>query len=360
MLQKKRGKKQHKKSHKASHKREIAPPNKSLFNIALFVSLFIIVGSISLFFSVVIDEKSVHVTTVEKRDTSDSDLEKLFTKMDKILKEHEDVEAMELFSEIKDFQNSLPPMESEKAGIEIIKKEPVLISQPKSVQKIQRETEEKKVISKRPKLAIIIDDVGSATQIKRIQSTGLKLNMALFPPTKAFPNTPIYAKELPFYMIHLPLEAMKFNKPQDKTLLSSSSKEEVKQRIAEVRAQFPKSHYINNHTGSKFTSDKQAMKYLFTALNEYDYKFVDSRTSAQSKVRELVGEYHLPLLERDVFIDNKDDVAYIEKQLQKAIKIALRHGQAIAIGHPHKSTIQAIKNSKKYFEAVELVYVTEL
>jgi uncharacterized protein len=345
--------KAHKKPQKSTkyHQKSPINSNRFIYNIALFLSLFIVVGAISLFLLVVMDEKSIHVTTAPKVDKAEP-LNKLFTKMDTLLKENE-LDVADHFSEIKDYQNSLPPISSTQKQEIIIKKEPILTKVPDKKPKHV-------VANTKPKLAIIIDDVGSATQIKRIQGTGLKLNMALFPPTANFPNTPQYAKELPFYMIHLPLEAMKFNKPQDKTLLISSSSSEIEARIAEVRRHFPKSHYINNHTGSKFTSDRQAMKHLFTALKKYDYHFIDSRTSAKSKVRELVRQFDFPLIERDVFIDNKDDVEYIESQLRKAVKIAKKHGQAIAIGHPHLSTMQAIKNSKKLFREVELVYVTEL
>ena len=54
------------------------------------------------------------------------------------------------------------------------------------------------------------------------------------------------------------------------------------------------------------------------------------------------------------------DKAYIKKQIKKAIKIAKKHGTAIAIGHPHVNTLLAISESKKLFKEVELVMINRL
>lgn len=59
----------------------------------------------------------------------------------------------------------------------------------------------------------------------------------------------------------------------------------------------------------------------------------------------------------NVFIDNVDDVAYVLKQLGETERIARRTGYAIAIGHPHDGTIQALQQWLPTLESKGLVLV---
>ena len=66
------------------------------------------------------------------------------------------------------------------------------------------------------------------------------------------------------------------------------------------------------------------------------------------------------MFSRNIFLDNKKDKKYIQKQLKKAIKIAKKNGMAIAIGHPYGITFKTLKESKHLLEGLELVYVNKL
>ena len=68
----------------------------------------------------------------------------------------------------------------------------------------------------------------------------------------------------------------------------------------------------------------------------------------------------MPVLSRDIFLDNIADVGYIHKQLQKAVALAKKKGQAIAIGHPRSTTVEALKQAGSILKDVEVVYVKEL
>jgi hypothetical protein len=63
---------------------------------------------------------------------------------------------------------------------------------------------------------------------------------------------------------------------------------------------------------------------------------------------------------RDVFLDHHPDKESVKKQIKEAIRIAKLHGTAIAIGHPHKNTLLALKESKYLLKDVDLVYVDRL
>ena len=215
--------------------------------------------------------------------------------------------------------------------------------------------------TKRPKLAIIIDDVSTRSQVNAIKSLSMPLTMSFLPPSKARPNSAKLAAKEPFYMVHLPMEAMHFNKEEPYTLHISDSQQDVLKRVGAIKELFPKVSYINNHTGSRFTSNEIAMNRLFVAFEKYSIHFIDSRTTAKTKAPTVCHNFGVKYVARDVFLDHHQDKDYVLGQIKQAIKVAKAHGSAIAIGHPHKNTLQALKESKALLnKEVELVLIKDL
>ena len=226
---------------------------------------------------------------------------------------------------------------------------------------IPKMAQRKKVLtSTRPKLAIIIDDVGTKSQVRAIKSLHIPLTMSFLPPSAGRPNTPKLAAKEPFYMVHLPMEAMHWNKEEPFTLHVHDSQQVISERIAKIKKLFPKVHFINNHTGSKFTSNETAMNRLIYALKKNNISFIDSRTTAKTKAPKVLKNFGLRYLSRDVFLDHHMDKPYVLKQIKQAIKVAKTHGTAIAIGHPHKNTLQALYESKKLLKEVDLVLINRI
>ena len=213
----------------------------------------------------------------------------------------------------------------------------------------------------KPKLAIILDDVSQQSQLNKIKATGLKLTPAIFPPSQRSMTSHQLAKGLKHYMIHLPMESgsAQFNS-QTKTLITDFTEAQIKERVKEIRTLFPTARFINNHTGSVYTDNYNAMKRLYRALRSEGFIFVDSRTIGSTKVPQITDEFGDAYVARDVFIDNEHNVPYIHKQLQKAVNKAKKRGYAIAIGHPHKMTLKALASAQHIFADVELVYIDEL
>jgi hypothetical protein len=218
----------------------------------------------------------------------------------------------------------------------------------------------KQTYTKRPKLAIVIDDVQTASHIRAIKNLGLVLTMSFLPPRAARPNSAKLASLEPFYMVHLPLEAMHFNSAEPHTLCITDSQEKILKRIQQIKKLFPRVHYINNHTGSKFTSNEQAMFKLISALRQNDILFVDSRTIGNTKAPKVLKHFGMKYVSRDIFLDHHPDKAYIKNQIKKAIALAKKRGHAIAIGHPHKATLQALYESKELLKQVDLVQINQI
>jgi len=231
----------------------------------------------------------------------------------------------------------------------------IKITKPKIKKIIQKEKKQYK-----PLLAIIIDDVTTSSQIKKIKNIGYNINMAFLPPTPSHKNSAKITKKLNNYMIHLPLQASNSRYEENNTLYITDNIKTIEKRIKLLQKLYPKAKFINNHTGSKFTSNIQAMDKLFQVLKKYNYTFVDSRTTAASVASLSAKKYGVRMLSRNIFLDNKKNKKYIQTQLKKAIKNAKKNGSAIAIGHPYNITFSTLKESKHLLDDIELVYINQI
>lgn len=256
-----------------------------------------------------------------------------------IIETKKEIEKENDFSEIKDYKKSLETL-GKNIKVPIVKK------------KFQ--------LNQRPKLAIIIDDVAFSHQTKLIKQIPFKVSPSFFPPTIRHPDTVALSKEFQFAMIHIPMEALSYAKPEPDTLVVGDSIETMRARVEQIKEWFPTIDYYNNHTGSKFTSDLFSVdKFMRVAQSEHIH-FVDSRTTAQTKVPMIAEKYNIFLYSRDIFLDNSLDKSAIMKQLKRAIAIAKKHGFAIAIGHPHINTLSVLKNAKALLKDIDVVYIKDL
>jgi len=249
-----------------------------------------------------------------------------------------------------------PPMK-ERGEVEKIEKKPVKTK--------SRKHEEKKDIAlayrgEKPKLAIIIDDISSAKQLRQIKSLPVKVTPSIFPPYELSKSNHKLAQGLKHYMIHLPMQSGKAYDKQYGTLKITDTKEKMEARVKEIRKLFPTARYVNNHTGSAFTSNHKAMEMLYGLLRREGFVFVDSRTTAATKVRKIAHAFGDAYVAKDIFIDNEHKISYIHNQLRQAVKVAKKKGYAIAIGHPHPVTMEALSSAKDIFRDVELVYIDEI
>jgi polysaccharide deacetylase 2 family uncharacterized protein YibQ len=301
---------------------------------------------------------------VDKYEEYNNELEKEyihqkdFEATKEVLKEQIQTTEKKVFPENKELNNienkvqeniPLPPLEKDEQDKLI-----------KEVTKKEKDTLQPTTISNRPKLAIVIDDVTIQSQINHIKDIGYTINISLMPPTEGHKDSAIIAQNLPFALVHFPLQATVTSFEEKNTLKVGDSYEKIEKRVEQVRKWYPKIKYTNNHTGSVFTADKTSMEYLIKALKKYDFIFIDSRTTSHSVVKEVTKEFGMPYIARNIFLDNKKDFNYIQEQLKKAIRIAKKTGSAIAIGHPYPITMKVLKKSKHLLKDIDLVYVDKI
>jgi polysaccharide deacetylase 2 family uncharacterized protein YibQ len=284
---------------------------------------------------------------------------------EKDLIENENEKVLKKIEEIKEEKKKENIITEEKKISEVkteVKKENI-----KEVAKI----DEKSIITQKdtfiynkkdkPKLVILIDDVSTKAQKDKILNIGYTVNMAFLPPTNIHKDSAKIAQDLDFHMIHFPMQASAaFKGAEISTLKITDSYETIEKRVKQLRAWYPNVIYTNNHTGSVFTENEEAVDKLFRALKKYNFIFVDSRTSSKSVIKKYAKKYNMPYIVRNTFIDNDRNFKSIQNQLKKAIEIAKKQGYAIAIGHPHNITLQVLKESKHLLKDIEPIFMNKL
>ena len=297
-------------------------------------------------------------TEKTKKESFEEELKKDILK--EVLEKQKEIEKSKIEEKVEIKQAKEPSKEIEDEIIE----EKTQIEKPITKQKkdlITKKDNYKYDLKTKPKLVIIIDDVVSKSQKDKILNIGYPITMAFLPPNGVQKESAIIAQNLPFHMIHFPMQASKnFKNIEVNTLNISDSYETIEARVKQLRVLYPNATYTNNHTGSVFTENYEAMDKLFRALKKYNFIFVDSKTTPNSVAKELSIKYQMPYIVRDTFLDNDRSFTAIQNQLKDAIRVAKKQGFAIAIGHPYEVTFQVLKESKHLLNDVEPIFLNKL
>jgi polysaccharide deacetylase 2 family uncharacterized protein YibQ len=216
----------------------------------------------------------------------------------------------------------------------------------------------------KPRIAIIIDDMGHH---KTLGDALLDLDLNL---TFSFlPHAPFTAEqEEKAYqlgrgiLLHQPMEPRdsKWDPGQGAVMLTDSP-QVINQTILDNLTHVPHAKGLNNHMGSLFTEDREAMQQVLTLVQAKHLFFIDSFTTANSTGLDEARRMGIKSARRHVFLDNVHLQANICRQLEKLILTARQQGYAIGIGHPNQATLSALTQCRKQLlESVEVVDAQEL
>ena len=164
-------------------------------------------------------------------------------------------------------------------------------------------------------------------------------------------------------MLHLPMESVGNERPEAQELRSGMSAGEVSALVANLLQAVPDVAGVNNHQGSQSTADTALMDELMPVLRERNLFYVDSRTTAATVAYDAAQRIGVRSGFRNVpFLDDVAEVGAVRKQLQLALRDARKKGDAIAIGHPHPATLQALRDvlPEAKLQGVRLVFVSEV
>ena len=215
-----------------------------------------------------------------------------------------------------------------------------------------------------PLVAIIIDDVGYHRRLdKEFIELPHKLSFAFLP---YGPFTQKYAalahrlgKDV---LIHIPMEPAEHDvNPGPGTLRTSMTPEAIIQTLSNDLDLVPFAIGANNHMGSRFTQDPEAMDLVLMELKRRGLFFIDSRTTTKTVAYREAISLGIPALERHVFLDYADGPEIVEHSLDRLLKIAGERGYAVAIGHPFQNSLEVLKKHLPIMQKeVKIVPVSHL
>lgn len=196
-----------------------------------------------------------------------------------------------------------------------------------------------------PRLALIIDDCGQWLETERgFIALPVRLTLSVLPDVPFNHTIEREAADVnKGVMLHLPMETLSGLNPGPGKITTEMDDSAITAQVESDLGNVDLARGVNNHEGSKATADPRVMNDVMTVLARHDRFFIDSRTNRASVAQEIATEDGVATAGRDVFLDNRADVAYTESQLRIAAAIARRDGSAIAIGHPRPTTLAAVR-----------------
>jgi uncharacterized protein len=212
----------------------------------------------------------------------------------------------------------------------------------------------------RPIIAIVIDDMGiDKAESARVIDLPPAITIAFMTYAKDLAHQAAAARAAGHELwLHVPMEPLDGELDAGPHALKTSlTPEENRQRLDWALAQLDGYVGINNHMGSRFTSSEAEMRPVLAEVRARGLAFLDSRTTAATVAGRMASEMGVPHIDRDVFIDNDETVEAVLVQLRRTEEIALKRGRALAIGHPHATTIAALLKWLPTLEAKGFVLV---
>ncbi len=214
------------------------------------------------------------------------------------------------------------------------------------------------------KLAIVIDDAGRDLASQAIyEKMGIPLTLAVMP-------NQVHTREaaaswaahgLPV-IIHQPMESVSGIGMEQQVILTSMSDEAMRQMLKSSFSQVPEAVGMNNHQGSKATTDRHTMDVVMNELYHRNMFFFDSHTNSTTEADKAAAAYGVRYAKNDLFVDNSANEADICQMIQEGANRAKKNGVYIIIGHcrPHTAAAFQTMVPKLKAQGIEFVYVSSL
>jgi polysaccharide deacetylase 2 family uncharacterized protein YibQ len=195
------------------------------------------------------------------------------------------------------------------------------------------------------RIAVVIDDLGGdLVTIDRLLSWKLPLAYAVLPFEPATAAVAARVRERGGELLcHLPMEPEAGIDPGPGGLALGMDPGEIARRTRAAIARVPGASGVNNHMGSRLTTDRAAMRAMLGVVAELELFYLDSRTTAESVGEEVALEIGLPTARRDVFLDATPGERAVALELERLLALARERGAAIAIGHPQPATLDLLE-----------------
>ena len=214
--------------------------------------------------------------------------------------------------------------------------------------------------------AIVIDDLGAEPEpAQKLLALPYPLTYSILPYLRSSHATAEdvhrAGREV---MLHLPMEAEPgpHPSPGEGVIRIGMSEAETLRVLRNDLAAIPFVGGVNNHMGSRATENRTLMTGVMKVLAERRLYFIDSRTTSASVALHAARRQGIPSFYRSVFLDDEENVSYTLGQLRLFCHVVQEQGAALAIGHPHPTTIAALAQFLPEFDRanIELVPASRL
>jgi len=196
-------------------------------------------------------------------------------------------------------------------------------------------------------VAVIIDDVGHSKPAARpFIEMDHPVALSILPGRTFSMDLAAEAAERgKTILLHLPMEPEDYPgiDPGPGAILLSQSREEIREVLERDLASIPGVVGINNHMGSRATTDPMVMETVLGLINKKELFFIDSRTSPETIALKLAREMGIPSARRDVFLDNIPTPSAIDARTDELLDLVEKRGWAIGIGHANIETANALE-----------------
>lgn len=214
------------------------------------------------------------------------------------------------------------------------------------------------------KLAIVIDDCGYALDpVRTLVSLPVPMSFAVIP---FKPNSSAALSIIKnggrTAMLHLPMEPVEGGSSESCSVKVGMTAEQIQNFVQEAIDSLPGIAGVNNHQGSKATAHGPTILVALKTIQKNGLFFVDSRTNSATVAEKKAQQLGIPTGHNSLFLDNSSNIADIQKQIARAIKLADRYGSLIVICHARENTVEAWQRSVSAVKAsgITLVPVREL
>jgi polysaccharide deacetylase 2 family uncharacterized protein YibQ len=215
-----------------------------------------------------------------------------------------------------------------------------------------------------PRLAIVIDDLGNdRAQADALFRLPYPLTLSVLPHLSNSGEIAEEAHRRGYQvLLHLPIASAGGESDEPIELQPGMDSSAVRRTVRAMLETVPYAVGVNNHEGSRGTSDPTLMSELMPLLRERKLFFVDSRTTAATVAETAAHNAGIPATSRNVFLDDEQSLVAIRKQIALALRDAREKGSALAIGHPHPETLQVLAEMLPEIErqGVTLVFASDL
>ncbi|HAY94189.1 MULTISPECIES: divergent polysaccharide deacetylase family protein [unclassified Shewanella] len=212
-------------------------------------------------------------------------------------------------------------------------------------------------------LALIIDDIGYRHTDKAVLALPNTVTLAVLP------HTPL-GKELANaghqkgheIMLHLPMQALNGKTLGLGGLTNTMTEAQIRTSVIDAINSVPFAKGANNHMGSLLTQLDDPMLWVMETLKQKQLYFVDSMTTRFTKAGDNADKLGIPLLKRQLFLDNDTSANALERQFNLMISQAHTQGSLVAIAHPYPETMRFLEANlhRLKTEGIDLVPASSL